>query len=165
MAKATVKSIITPTDGALGAHTRPGSRTMGIQVSLSSKDGAVTLRSRTPTKKTPSPAQTEQRAKYSDCDCLWKFREPPQVEQWEKYTGTAKKNKKGVSDSYRLFMAGCLRFDLSTYLINYLFADWKLDTIEPTASGYMVTVHMGSLIEQTIPAPWWEPDTLQNRLI
>jgi hypothetical protein len=98
MAKATIKSIIAPVGGAVGAHTRPDSRTMGIQVAFTSGNGGVTLKSRTPQKKAPSAAQTEQRAKYSDCDCLWKYREPPQVKQWENYTGNAKKNKKGVSD-------------------------------------------------------------------
>ena len=164
MAKGTPSEFIGSVDGSVGVHTRPDAKNSAGQVSFLQSGNGIVLRSRTPRKKSASEAQGLQRAKYSECDCLWKFRDPQQVVQWSSFSGATSAGGSAIRDSYRLFMSCCLNFNLAVYLMEYLFAVWRLDRVTETLNGHRIEIHMGSQTDEFPPEPWWEPESLLNRL-
>lgn len=165
MAKATISGIITTVEGPAGSHVRPDAKTMGVQLSFSTGTGGAILTARKPRKNNPSSAQSLQRLAYSDCDCLWKLRDPQQVQAWTDYVTRAQRVQREGLDPYRLFMSDCLKFDLREYLERHLFAVWRLVNLARLPTAHRITIRMGSILDNIEPPATWEPWLPGARLI
>lgn len=165
MSKGLPKPCLVTATGPFGGHDRPEGKDAAIQAVIANGPDWLTIRTRPRRKASVTSAQKLQRLNYSDCDCLWKYRDQLQASQWEKYISEKNLKKIHNLDSYRLFMKGCLDWDFVDYFTHYLWAVWKLDAITKTPTGYRVQVHMASLLDEAAPELRLEPYSPVNRIL
>lgn len=165
MAKGKPAEALWSSEGTFGAHTRPEGKESAISASVIPADAWVVIKRRPKRHPTPTPAQINQRAAYSECDCLWKNREPEQVEAWNRYIGLTRNKKTKVKDAYRLHMSHCLRWNFLEFFEEYLYSLWIVDSVVDSQTLTSIVVHMGSRFDGPVPLPTWEPETLLQRFI
>lgn len=165
MAKVTPTKTILTNEGSFDVKTRPGAPASANALSLYQSPAGLVARKRSTSKKAPSEAQEAQRQKYRDCDCLWKARDEQQKQAWEDYYTQNDLKTKLHLDSYRVFMAQCLRFNLLEYLDEHLYAEWSTPFVIPMGGPFMILTGVISQLGESEPPPWWEPDTLFHRII
>jgi hypothetical protein len=165
MAKGTLGPALVNVSGPFGAQTRPEAKRNAQKVSIAEGNQCAVIKSRSNSKKPPSAAQKKQREKYSDCDCLWKNRDTAQKAQWEAYIGVGGLTAKPVTDSYRVFMSHCLKWDLVEYFRDYLFAEWEVLDVQFTPNYVLVIFNLGSTLDDPPDANEFDPELLLNRII
>lgn len=165
MAKGTINPVLWTVEGPAGAHTTPGAKVAGISLSFGSGWSFVTLRSRKPRKNEPSDAQKQQRTNYSDCDCLWKFRDRQQALAWTAYVKDSGLKKRLGLDEYRIFMKSCLDWDFVDYFEKYLFARWELVSVAEADGVLTICLRVGSSLDDTLTEQELSPFAYGARLI